>query len=332
MVMAENYNRRKPDAVAHQPPFVAVDGSTPATRDAPTVATEIDLLLTPNEAKLIEKFRRNIRLCKSDSERYDKCMQKRDELLEQNDKLVLLLAAFEQVMLVECVRYEERKKHIRQPTRQPRMTQEDGAAKWDRFVGIASIGSDAIPKLLPPLKVVSLRWGKDFVQHYQLASKGQHYCNKFSAAAKLQTRENGIRKLNQLLLRRFQIPGRRDIKAGVNPIEPVDLQNLANWTDESPFVKEGDPDKIPLPFADFTGEDLPAGFIFDQFGLMVRSPADSDRGSGPALPGSDVTAVIVIQAFLLWYESGPCSILGMGLSTFLHRCPSRVRRQGGRVP
>ena len=126
------------------------------------------------------------------------------------------------------------------------MTHEDSAAKWDRFVGVAADRSVAIRKLLPPLKAISLQWGKDFIQHYQLASKGQYYCNTFSTAIKDHSRNNGVRKLNQLLLRRFQIPGRRAIKQGVNPIEPVDLQNLARWSDEGPFVKQGDPDKVRL--------------------------------------------------------------------------------------
>ena len=46
------------------------------------------------------------------------------------------------------------------------MTHEDGAAKWDWFVGVAADGSVAIRKLLLPLKAISLQWGKDFVQHY----------------------------------------------------------------------------------------------------------------------------------------------------------------------
>jgi len=308
--MAENCGGRQLDAVTPELPFGAVDGSTTASSDAPTVAYEIDLLLTPNEAKLLEKFRHDIRLCQTDLERYDKCLQKRDELLEENDRLVLRLAAFEHVMSRECVWYRERKERVRQPARLPRMTQEDGAAKWERFVGVVAVGSDTIPKLLPPLKVVSLRWGKDVVQHYQLASKGQNYCNKFSAAAKLHNRENGIRKLNRLLLRRFQIPGRRDIKTGLNPIEPVDLHNLANWTDEGPFVKEGDPDKIQLPFADLTREDLPGGFIFDQFGLMVRCPSEPSGGAGLADLDLHVGEKIV-HAVPMGEEAGVLSTGGM---------------------
>ena len=156
-VMAENCGGRQLDAVTPELPFGAVDGSTTASSDAPTVAYEIDLLLTPNEAKLLEKFRHDIRLYQTDTEKYSKCIQKRDELLKDNDRLVLRLAAFEYVISIEYARYRERKERTRRPACQPRMTQEDGVAKWERFVGVAAVGSDATPKLLPPLKEVSLR-------------------------------------------------------------------------------------------------------------------------------------------------------------------------------
>ncbi|KAK3897100.1 ATP synthase subunit alpha [Staphylotrichum tortipilum] len=289
--MSEQDSGSQVEGAAHPSPLLAAGGSTaPVFAHAPTVEYEVDLLLTAHEVKLVEEFRQDIRLCETDTKKFDKCAQKRDELLEENDKLVLRLAVFDHVMSAECALYRGRKDRTRPRSNQPKGTQENGAAKWDRFVGVATDGFDTIPKLLPPLRAISLQWGKDFVQHYQLAGKGQHYCNQFSAAIKPHTRENGIQKLNQLLLRRFRIPGRRDIRAGVNPIEPVDLRNLASWRDEGPFVKEGDPDIVQLQFVDLTCEDIPPGFVFDQFGLMVRCPPGPlaglsfpDSGLGGAL-------------------------------------------------
>ena len=169
--MAEHDPRRQAEAVPHRLPLLAADGSTtPASLDAPAAEFEIELLLTSYEASLVERFRQDIRLCETDAEKFGKCMQKRDELLEENDRLVLRLAAFDYVMSVECVSYKGRKERTRQPANLPKGTKESGAEKWDRFVGVAKVGSDTISKLLPPLKVVSLQWGKDFVQHYQLAS------------------------------------------------------------------------------------------------------------------------------------------------------------------
>lgn len=290
--MAEQDTRRQFEDVAHKSSPLAAGGSTaPAFAHTP-IEYEADLLLTAPEAKLVEKFRQDIRLCKTDTAKFNKCIQKRDELLEGNDRLVLRLAAFERVMSIECLKYRERKERTRPRLNRPMIAQEDGAAKWDRFVGVATVGSNMIHELLLPLRAISLQWGKDFVQHYQLASKGQYYCNQFSAAIKPHTRDNGVRKLNQLLLRRFRIPGRRDIRAGVNPIEPVDLRNLASWRDEGPFIKEGDTDKVQLQFVDLTRGDLPPDFVFDRLGLMVRCPPRPlaglslpDSGVGSALEG-----------------------------------------------
>ncbi|KAK0701088.1 hypothetical protein B0T26DRAFT_763683 [Lasiosphaeria miniovina] len=277
-----------------EPEATVRDASTaPVSSDVPSVEYEVELLLPRSEAKLVETFRQEIRLCETDTQKFGKCIQKRDELLEENDGFILRLTAFENVMSVECTSYRGRKERARPLATPPgRIVTGDGAAKWDRFVGAAAVGSDAISKLLPPLKMVSLQWGKDFVQHYQLAGKGQNYCNKFSAAVKLHTLENGVRKLNQLLLRRFQIPGRRGVRAGVNPIEPVDLQNLATWRDEAPFIKDGDPSEVQLPFVDLTSKDLPPGFIFDRFGLLVRRPFEPLAGADP-VDSDTVTGEII---------------------------------------
>ncbi|KAK0749761.1 hypothetical protein B0T18DRAFT_407523 [Schizothecium vesticola] len=268
--------------------------ATPVSSDVPGAECDVELLLPRSDARLVEAFRHDIRLCETDTQKLGKCIQKRDELLEENDGFILRLAAFENVMSAECPSYRGRKERVRPLAAPPGKTAtEDGATKWDRFVGAAAVGSDAISKLLPPLKMVSLHWGKDFVQYYQLAGKGQRYCNKFSAAVKLHTRENGVRKLNQLLLRRYQIPGRRGVKAGVNPIEPVDLQNLTIWRGEGPFIKDADPEGVQLPFVDLVSEDLPPGFIFDRFGLMVRRPFGPLAGANPV--DSDIVAGGIID-------------------------------------
>ncbi len=131
--------------------------SPPLAAGAPAVEYEVDLLLTAHEAQLVEEFRQEIRLCETDAAKFDKCAQKRDELLEESDRLVLWLAAFEHVMSAECPAYRGRKEHARPRSSQPRMTQEDGSARWDRFVGVAADGSVAIRKLLPPLQAISLQ-------------------------------------------------------------------------------------------------------------------------------------------------------------------------------
>jgi hypothetical protein len=91
----------------HTPSIAATDCRrlhAPAVAHALAVEYEVVLLLTAHEAKLVEEFRQDIRLCETDTEKFDRCLQKRDELLEENDRLVLRLAAFDHVMSAECCR------------------------------------------------------------------------------------------------------------------------------------------------------------------------------------------------------------------------------------
>jgi uncharacterized ferredoxin-like protein len=89
---------------------------------APAVEYKVDILLTAHEAQPVEKFRQDIRLCETDTEIFDKCVQKRGELLEENDRLVLRLAAFDHVMSAECALYRGRKEHTQPRSSQPKMT------------------------------------------------------------------------------------------------------------------------------------------------------------------------------------------------------------------
>ena len=85
----------------------------PASLDTPTAECEVELLLPRSEARLVEAFRHDIRLCETDTQKFGKCIQKRDELLEENDRFILRLAAFENVMSAECPSYRGRKERAR---------------------------------------------------------------------------------------------------------------------------------------------------------------------------------------------------------------------------
>jgi hypothetical protein len=99
-------------------------------------------------------------------------------------------------------------------------------------------------------------WGQDIVQHYRWAYKGRKYCDKLCAAARIvQDWKTAVAGFNLLILERSQqgiTLKRRPILASMNPIEQGDLDNLRKHL----------PEKIPIV-------DLPAGFGFDKFGLLV---------------------------------------------------------------
>ncbi|OWT42277.1 ATP-dependent DNA helicase PIF1 [Pochonia chlamydosporia 170] len=129
------------------------------------------------------------------------------------------------------------------------------------------------------LKTVSRIWGVDKVQYYQWAYSGINFCNKLCAAArKVSDWEEAVVKLNMLLHRRSQQLGRRPIKYSVNPIESDDLINLRAWSHKDPYVKKNDRERISLVFSNLAARDLPAGFGFDKFGLMVRSGQQQSGG------------------------------------------------------
>jgi hypothetical protein len=108
--------------------------------------------LTSDQAKLIEKFHQDVRLCNTDTEKFEMCVQKQDELLEGNDRLAFLLATLDHVMSVGCAKFRQTKESIRRSGSRPRRTQENDTAKWERFIGVATERPDTIHKLLAPLK------------------------------------------------------------------------------------------------------------------------------------------------------------------------------------
>ncbi|KAL8388750.1 hypothetical protein RB599_010077 [Gaeumannomyces hyphopodioides] len=99
--------------------------------------------------------------------------------------------------------------------------------------------------------------------------------------------------------------GRRRLREVVNPIDQADLVDLRAWSHQDSFDK----DKNSLPYQELAAADLPPGFGFDKFGLMVREefavslPADTVEAA--ARFGADITG-----------RSGPkdaCNVGGPGL-------------------
>lgn len=77
------------------------------------------------------------------------------------------------------------------------------------------------------LKTVGRIWGRDKVQHYQWADRGQNFCNKLRVAArKVRDWGEATVKLNRLIHGRVLRLSRRQVQVSVNPIEPDDLVNL----------------------------------------------------------------------------------------------------------
>ena len=123
----------------------------PELRDSANQIEDEHLLLTTNQAELLDKFRKNVHLCKTDAEKFQLCAEMRSELLDQYTQVELLIALFERIMLDECPNYRNYKKN----KGRVKMTEPDDA-EWEHFIDIAMSGSATIEKFLPQLKVVSI--------------------------------------------------------------------------------------------------------------------------------------------------------------------------------
>ncbi|KAK7402782.1 hypothetical protein QQX98_011462 [Neonectria punicea] len=172
-------------------------------------------------------------------------------------------------MFIECAEYKTWKAG-KNPTESTGL-KEDEVAQWDRFTTVVKHGSDTHARCLGALKTVSRHWGREMVQHYEWASKGAKYCEVLcSAVRQVLNRDEAVTKLSRLMLQRSKLPRRRPLRDSVNPIDQVDLVNLKAWPHKDPFINDKYLDEPPLPCEPLTAEDLPDGFGFDKFGLMVR--------------------------------------------------------------
>jgi hypothetical protein len=132
------------------------------------------------------------------------------------------------------------------------------------------------------LKEVVRCWGRDAVQHYQLASKGEKYCNQLRAAARqVHPFEEAVVGLDWSMHDRLMRPGRRLLRDSVDPIKQGDLENLRTWSRQD-----------PVPYQKLALADLPDGLAFDKFGLIVHkkhaaSLPEPDSTGTSELPASD---------------------------------------------
>ncbi|KAL8364652.1 hypothetical protein RB595_003775 [Gaeumannomyces hyphopodioides] len=242
---------------------------------------EEQLLLSPDQVALIDAFRRDVRRCGTDEDKFHLCAEARGRLLEQHTRVELLIALFERVMLAECPGYRSCKRSKENAAR----TQVDAKDEWDHFIGVAANGSDMIRKCLPHLKAVSVRWGRERLQHYNWPARGWLFCKKLGAVANRMAWPEFTVKANQLLLRRAQMAGklrRRGIRESPDPLDLVGLENLGRWAAEGPYIKDKDPENAVLPFEELSGRDLPRSYSFDRYGLMVRCQFGHSIGASPA--------------------------------------------------
>lgn len=60
------------------------------------------------------------------------------------------------------------------------------------------------------------------------------------------------------------------MRHSVNPIDQVDLDNAKAWVHKNAFIKEKDREGKRFPYEQIPVANLPTGFGFDKYGLMVQ--------------------------------------------------------------
>ncbi|KAK4148629.1 hypothetical protein C8A00DRAFT_19571 [Chaetomidium leptoderma] len=115
-------------------------------------ADEVLPVLKNDHAERVNQLRDKICTRETDSDRYELCVQIRDELLWESSEVQLLAAACDHVMSTHCAEYKDRK--LAREKRSTKRTKLDEDAEWDRFLGVAERGPEIKSQCLSPLKTV----------------------------------------------------------------------------------------------------------------------------------------------------------------------------------
>ncbi|KAM0270412.1 hypothetical protein ACHAQH_009470 [Verticillium albo-atrum] len=236
------------------------------------------LVLTQDQLKQLNRFLETVSCCSNASERDRICLKLRDELVDQQGGHEILVASVERVMVKACAEYFQWRVSMAGRPQTPLSVtfREDHLAPWDRFFGLASIGYAARRRCLAALTEVARQWGRRVVLHYEMILGGEEYCREFRAAAgMIPSFDEVVVGLNWCIKDRAAYASSRLPRDLTNPIDMEDLQQVMEWWNDGTY-----------PRKHLREEDLPAGYAFDDFHLMIpreyTSPQFKTTASSPA--------------------------------------------------
>jgi hypothetical protein len=213
----------------------------------------------------------------SEDDRFQACIAMRDEMHSQRRQADWLFIKLREVMIEECYQYRR--------CEQPQLDTAFNAKQWEQCVNMAQSKIRISKQCLAPLVMTAEYWGMNKVQYYEWASMGFKYCDVLAtAASRNPVWEEALVKLNQLLLKR--IAEGRFLRTTTNPVYLLDLEHLIAWTDKTTFEKRGRRAYI-LKYEPITESDLPAGYVLDQFGLII---AVASQSAPPACTTTELEA------------------------------------------
>ncbi|KAL5370778.1 hypothetical protein PMIN02_013048 [Paraphaeosphaeria minitans] len=213
----------------------------------PTEQDPNELDYDPTQAR-IEAFRDSLRSLNNEGDKFQACVEMRDNLLDEQADLSVLTASIEEVMMEECVQYRESKGRWT-------YNSDVDAKQWERFIDVVNAGWKFC-KLLGTAASRNPDWAEALV------------------------------KLNRLILRRI-VDG-QPLRNCVNPLRQVDLIDLAAWQNKDTFVKKGR-NEYTLSYGPISNSQLPAGYAFDRYGLIVCEEVASQ--SSPSIQADEMCSV-----------------------------------------
>jgi hypothetical protein len=206
-------------------------------------------------------LRASLRSMESENNKFQACIAIRNKLLVEERQSKWLLGRLNKVMAEEC--YQYRKHEELQPDA------DFDARQWERFIDVAQSNIRMGKQCLAPLAQAADYWGMDKVHYYEWASMGRKYCKTLaSAASRNPVWEEALVKLNQLLLKKTTEG--RPLKHSTNPVYLLDLEHLIAWPDKCDFERKGRK-AYTLKYEPIVEADLPPGYAFDRYGLVVPS-------------------------------------------------------------
>lgn len=240
-------------------------------------------LLDSTRVEQIRQFSHAIRSCDSEAARYRLCLDKRDELLEKQDELLgkrlrlHIEFAFYEPAFTASTTYTA--------TRETDKT-------WQKFASDAASGRKSQTRWKAELESAAKSWGEELVQHYA-GERGVGFAVELARAARTHPdwKTNALPRLQQLACRRIQLIGKHGRHSFMHALERIDLINARAWDANESYIKRQDPDQVSLPVSMLGKEELPYGYDFDRYGLIVPKAIGNDESRQPT--GSTVDPITI---------------------------------------
>ncbi|KAH7358125.1 hypothetical protein B0T11DRAFT_283738 [Plectosphaerella cucumerina] len=213
------------------------------------------LVLGVQKYGLFRQFLQTIRSCDSETERYRLCVAKRDQLLDRTD-LLSIEREYYATAFSESTTFRARK---------------DSDADWLSFTTTSSRESSNQARFSQEVKRAAKFWGEALVQNYIGNGQGIRFAIQLAGAAEQHPdwEKQALPRLQQLVRRRIQL-GSHGRHTFVHPIETTDLINAKAWVGDRSYVKMNDPEHTELPLESLAPEQLPQGYAFDKYGLLIQ--------------------------------------------------------------